>query len=328
MNFYSYFLGLICSVFNAYSGVLFFKDKGDLYKLVGAFSLGEDVFVDHIKESGKGVVGWIIKNEKPLLINNFERRSQSILEYYSNRNGQGIKSFMGCPLKDKLGVLCVDSKNKFSFTEKDQKILFQFSQVISDLHKKFAGHEKLKMEYGFYRCIQIVDRLRRNYQKWDEFLKKFLNIISKTTNFKYCFMVGRDEDGKGYYIEDSSLPFLPDNFLNKKFSMDVGIIGWIFKKGKPLINEKFNAKSKDSALLFDRSVKITQFKSLVCLPLVIYFKVRGVLVLADDNKHVVSEEMRQFLFLVADYLSLFLENLYLKNKLKKFLKPSQTKEGV
>ncbi len=318
MDLYNRFLGLICSVFNAYSGVLFLKDEKNKnrYNLAGYFSLGDDKFSEYVDVSSKGVVSWIIKNKKPLLIANFERRSESILDYYYNGKKGDIKSFMGCPLKNGLGVLCVDSKNKFSFTEKDQKILHQFTQIIFSVHNEFFDYYKIKVGYNFYKTIQLIENLKRNYQKWSDFLKKFLEVISQTTGFKYCFLATRDEKGEGFYIEDWNIPLLVDESLyNKKFSMDSGMIGWVFKKGKILVNDRPGI-NREKLVLFDKTTKTKLFKCVVCLPIFIYLKVRGVLVLAEEHPRSITEETKEFLTIISDQLSLFLENFYLKNKLK------------
>lgn len=316
MKFYNHFLSLICSVFDAYSGVLFLKDNKNKnrYNLAGYFSLGDNKFAEYIEDSGKGVISWIIKNERPILISNFDRRTDTILDYYSGENKIEIKSLMGCPLDSKLGALCVDSKNKFSFTEKDQKILHHFSKIIFSLHNELYESKKLRIECDFYRSIQIIEGLKRDYQRWKDFLKSFLNTIVQSTGFKYCLLVARDEKGEGYYIEDWNIPiFSNENLMNRKFPIESGVVGWVFKHGRSLIN----SETKGKVILFDRNIKTKPFKSLICLPIVIYFKVRGVLVLADDRPHPVSNEKKEFLSLVVDQLALFLENLYLKNKLKK-----------
>ncbi len=318
MKLYNRLLGLVCSVFNAYSGVLFLRDKKNKhrYNLAGCFSLGDNRFSEYIDVSNKGIISWIIKNKKPLLIANFERRSESILDYYYN-NGkkEEIKSFMGCPLENDLGVLCVDSKNKFSFTEKDQKLLYQFTQIIFSVHNEFFDYYKIKTGYNFYKTIQLIEQLKRNYQRWSDFLRKFLDVISYATGFKYCFFTTRDEKGEGFYIEDWNTPFLMDESLyNKKFSMDSGLIGWVFKNGKILVKDRNIDKEK--LILFDKSTKTKLFRCVICLPIFIYLKVRGVLVLAEEYPKQITEEIKEFLTIISDQLSLFLENFYLKNKLR------------
>jgi GAF domain-containing protein len=52
------------------------------------------------------------------------------------------------------------------------------------------------------------------------------------------------------------------------------------------------------------------------LPLIVHKKTRGVLVLGDLHVVAINDELKIFVQMVAEYLALFLENLYLKNKLR------------
>jgi transcriptional regulator with GAF, ATPase, and Fis domain len=54
----------------------------------------------------------------------------------------------------------------------------------------------------------------------------------------------------------------------------------------------------------------------MCLPLIVHLRTRGVLVLADEENKIISNQLHEFVSLVSDQLAIFLENLYLKNKLR------------
>ena len=55
----------------------------------------------------------------------FDRDTRNLKLYLRD---EGIKSFMAVPVGD-AGVLCVDSKRNYVFTEKNQKILQDFARV-------------------------------------------------------------------------------------------------------------------------------------------------------------------------------------------------------
>ncbi|MEE0815601.1 MAG: GAF domain-containing protein, partial [Desulfovibrio fairfieldensis] len=123
-------LSIVCSVFDAYSAVLFLPDEeGEAHYLSAAFSLGDKISPDVSILPGRGLVGWIIRNRQPLLVPNFDQR-QSNLGYYADGEEASIKAFMGCPVPTG-GALCVDSKRQYSFSDKDHKILQLFAELIS-----------------------------------------------------------------------------------------------------------------------------------------------------------------------------------------------------
>jgi GAF domain-containing protein len=53
----------------------------------------------------------------------------------------------------------------------------------------------------------------------------------------------------------------------------------------------------------------------MAFPLKVHKRCRGVLVFGDRESRVISDEIRAFARMAADYLALFLENLYLKSRL-------------
>ena len=314
-NCFKRILELICSVFDAYSVVLFFRDTGDNYQLSYFFSLGDDIRKDTSIHPGQGLVGWIIRNNQPLLVNNFERYKDS-LGYYNKEGESKIKAFMGCPIENGLGVVCLDSKRTYSFGTKDQKILHQFVQLIETVYKEIYYRDYTEQEHGFYVCMQIIHSLRKKHPRWSTFLHHFLQILSEYTGFAYCFFAARDELGNGYFIEGANRPLTSRKELeNKMFNIGSGLIGWVFRNHSLISTEDKDSKAM-GAPVFGKEFDSPQWHTVICLPLVVHTRTRGVLVLANKDQVTISENMKRFLYMTTDQLALFLENLYLKNRLR------------
>jgi len=307
-------LGIVCSVFDAYSAVLFLPDKSRSdYRLAAMFSLGDKVNPDIVVKPGKGIVGWIIRNNKPLLINNFEKK-RSRLNYYDQGEEAKIKAFMGCPLNQRLGALCLDSKRTYSFSEKDQKILHLFANLIEDAQTKYLRAEENLLESSYYSCLQLLLNLKNRTKRWPEFLGQYLKLLSETAGFDYCFLAARDETDNTYFLEHSNPVFLTGNDDGKKFSLNSGLIGWVFKNGTGV----YSGEKEGAALspLFGKEARTPDFRSVICLPLGVNRQTRGVMCLAHEQALDISEQLKNFTRNSADYLALFLENLYLKSRLK------------
>jgi len=305
-------LGIICSVFDAYSSVLFLKSSGSRYALASYFSLGDNISQDTRIKPGTGLVGWIIRNNRPLLINKFDRNA-GCLGYYDAKGESKIKAFMGCPLSRGLGVLCLDSKKTYSFSERDQKILHQFAQLIESIIGDFCRLDLDVRKQNYYHFLSIVYGLREKYPRWKSFLERLLKVLSQASDFEYAFLVVRDEFGKGFFLEGWNKEIVGLNSV-QKFSIDTGLLGWIFKNGSAIFSGDQNTPKGLS--LFGKDVNTGQFKSIICLPLIVHKKTRGVLVLGDLHVVAINDELKIFVQMVAEYLALFLENLYLKNKLR------------
>ncbi|MDZ7760247.1 MAG: GAF domain-containing protein [Desulfovermiculus sp.] len=314
-SFFDRILGLVCSVFDAYSAVLFLHVGDNTYTLTSHFSLGDNIQKGTSVQPGKGLVGWVLRNNQPLVVNDFHREGDC-LGYYTPDAESKIKAFMGCPLTGGQGALCLDSKKSYSFSAKDQKILHQFAQLIESLNQKFHEQEDSKQELRFYACLQAFYRLRHSNPRWTFFLENLLQILANCTNFSYCLFASRDELGHGYSLEGWNKPvFRRKDLLRKKFDINAGLIGWVFRNHK-IITTADKGEQVRGTPLFEKHSDVPRFQSVVCLPLIVHLRTRGVLILADEENKPISNQLQDFISLVCDQLALFLENLYLKNKLR------------
>lgn len=310
-------ISLACSVFEAYSGVLFLREKEDSYKLVSHFSLGDNIDTKCRVRPGKGLVGWILRKNSPLVINEFDREGDS-LGYYRKKREEKIKAFMGCPLDNGQGVLCLDSKRSHTFSTKDQKLLHQFVLLIQQVQTESSSSTIPERERNYYACLQSVRLLRENYQRWSDFLNSYLQCLNQYTGFAYCFFATRNKDGSGYFLEGSNRRMLSQQ--NKQelcFHIQEGLVGWVFRNNT-LVSRAEKENGSLTTRILNKEADPPHVRCVICLPLIIHLRVRGVLVLADTEQQNIPDHLLNFLLLIRDQLALFLENLYLKNRLKRF----------
>lgn len=316
----------IGSVFDAYSVVLFCRNASGLYDLSSHFSLGHSIRDGLTIEAGHGLVGWILKNNQPLLVEKFDQKN-TFLGYYGAEQDEQIKVFVGCPLPGGLGALCMDSKKTYAFTAKDQRILTLFAQVVTAIVTDMGDAGASSREQALYRVLQQVYALRDAYPKWSDFLNRYLALTAGASGYEYAFLVVSDEWGHNYLLEGCNKPFMPETFSPRQtFSTGSGLLGWVFKKNQPVFFG--DGKSElGRTPLFGRDIPGPALNTLLAFPLKMHRRCRGVLVLGDRESRVVSDDIRAFAKMASEYLALFLENLYLKNKVKQFAPPSQAEPG-
>lgn len=308
-------LAIICSVFDGYSAVLFLQgDEEDHYKIASWFSLGDKVDPHSEVVTGKGIVGAILSNRQPVLINSFDRK-KGRLEYYGADGDPNVKAFMGCMLRDNAGVLCLDSKRTFSFSEKDQKILHLFSDMVNDTRLKLVAAGRHQNESRYYHSLQLIQGLRKRLTRWDAFLENYLLLVAETTGFDYCFLAARDEKGKSFYLEGSSRPLFTRKSSESEFPIGTGLVGWVFKNNTPVFLGEHESAGSVSPL-FGKNAQTPLFKSLMCMPLHFSRATRGVLGFAHEEGVEISDHVKAFVVMAAGHLELFLENLHLKSKLR------------
>ncbi len=133
---------LVSNVMEGYSVALFVADKEgeNCLRLFCYDSFSKNIEKDCRLEKGEGLIGWVYREQKPLVVNNFDNDTSTLRLYTKNED---IKSFMAVPLPYKKGVLCVDSKKSYVFTEEKEKIFKQISIVIAKNIKKIEI-EKIK----------------------------------------------------------------------------------------------------------------------------------------------------------------------------------------
>jgi len=316
-------LSIVCSVLDAYSAVLFLAEDEpggarvqtpESYRLASVYSLGDKVTVGASVYPGKGLIGWILRNREPLLVPHFDRHKHQ-LEYYPDNEEVHIKAFMGCPLPGGLGALCVDSKRQYSFSEKDQKILHLFAELLAELISGMEYSQTQKQSLTHYDALRTVYTLRRQHSRWGTFLRNFLDLLIITTGFRYAVFCALHPNEETFGIEGETFPiFVKRQNIPSQFSIQNGAIGWVFRNDAPLFSD--DAGTLPESSLFGKGVTVPVFQHVMAFPLVLQKKTRGVLCLASQTPVSVSEGTREFVRMASEHLALFLENLYVKCRLR------------
>lgn len=316
-KFGTHILSIVCSVFDAYSAVLFLpEEESPANYLAASFSLGSNIPEDCVIQPGKGLVGWIVHNRQPLLVDNFDQH-QNNLGYYGNKGDEQIKAFMGAAIPGG-GALCVDSKKQYSFTEKDCKILQLFAELVAELLK---GPENVAENDSerYFAELSLLQDLRFHFRRWPEFLRNFLRIVSRALRFDYCAFATLQEGGDTYCLEEESAPLLLATGQPLCLPLGNGIAGWVFRNEQPVFAES----TSSATALFGKLPDIPDFPAVICLPIMVNKSCRGVLCAAHTESVRMDEAMRSFVRQSVDHLSMFLENLYLKNRLRSCMPPAR-----
>lgn len=309
-------LAIVCSVFDAYSAILFLPGgEEEACGLAASFSLGDKIAKNAVIQPGKGLAGWILRNGQPLLVPNFDQR-QSNLGYYSGGEEANIRAFMGCPVPTG-GILCVDSKRQYSFSDKDHKILQMFAELVAR-QQAGAGKENLAGDIPRYFVqLGIIQDMRFRYKRWPVFLKHFVRTVAEATGYDYCAFASIDPSGETYAVEGESVRLLLDDKNTLTLPLSSGIAGWVFRDGQAVFSE--GASANTAASLFGKLPDMPVFQAVVCLPVAVNKTTRGVLCLGHTEPRVMDEPLRSFAHQCVDHLGLFLENLYLKTRLRLLL---------
>ncbi len=316
-------LAIICSVFDAYSASLYLpqEDSGQ-YALAATFSLGDSNDYCDVIGPDASLVQDILHNNTPIVMVNYDK-SQQRLGYYKDEEENGVKAFMGCAVPSG-GVLCVDSKKMYSFSDKDSKILQLFADLVSK--KEHVEEETLPQDPAtmseYFECINTIRSLRFNYKAWSVFLQKFLRTVAHAVRFEYCAFASLDPSEEYYVLEGENRQVLLHGRQQLVFPIQTGMVGWVFRdERQSIFFEGFSENRHVS--LFGKQPDMPEYRALICIPVVVNKSARGVLCLAHSEGHEMDETLKAFLAQCVDFLSLFLENLYLRSRLHQLLPQAQ-----
>ena len=312
----SHILCIVCSVFDAYSAVLFLPaEDGAGFRLAASFSLGDEIITDENFRPEKGLVGWLLRTHEPLRLTSFDREKSSV-GYYLHEENVGIKAFMAFPIATG-GVLCVDSKREYSFSEKDQKMLHLFADLISGMQKEKGASV---VTGNIPRCFvefNVLRDLRNKYRRWPQYILNFVRTLAEATGFHYCAFASIDGGGETYRVECETRRILMDSGQPVILPLGSGLTGWVFRNEQPVFAGGMEAAP--STMLFGKQVEMPDFQAAACLPVTISRSTRAVICLAHMEPLEIDEAMRSFLLQCVDHLAMHLENLYLQTRLNQLL---------
>jgi GAF domain-containing protein len=118
---------LIFNIYEAFTVAVYIRER-DMLNCLSSVTFARSFDQNKPIPIESTLAGWVIKHNAPLIIPNFDR-DEDALGYYGSP--EGIKSFMGYPLETE-GVIIVDSKKKYVFTDKEKKILGSFASLIHE----------------------------------------------------------------------------------------------------------------------------------------------------------------------------------------------------
>ena len=311
-------LALVASVFDAYSVVLFQPEdetgKSEA-RLTAFFSLGDEIARGARIPPGKGLVGWILRNKAPLLVDSIDQ-NQAFLGYYQEQSEPDIRSFMGCPVPGG-GALCIDSKRAGAFTGSRQKLLHLFALMIPQL-ESLVTHSDHDREVGVYfAALERMADLRASYAGWGEYMNKLLALLKETTGFHYVAFASRVEGSARYIVEGECPPLLNRQGNQAELLVNSGIVGWVFRNEEAVHND--GTGGPGATPIFGKNPLVPDFAAAICLPVTVDNYTCGVLCLAGLEPRPLSPELRSFVRMAVDDMARLLDTVALRYRIHNLL---------
>ncbi len=262
---------LVSNVTEAYSACLFLENKRRKeFQLTTFHSLSPHIIPNASIKYGQGFMGWVLKNNEPLCLNQFNKDT-IVLGYYGR--DEDIKTFMATPLPSTMttGVLAVDGKKRWSFTNKSQKILAGFAQQFAYLVDGALMAAKVERRSVNIDSFGIYLASLHSCDSEDQLLNAICLVPRELVPFTACFLVLKDEEaGVSHLVSTSGFGEL---FMDKiEISDRSSVSGYVLTKNEPLRLPDLKRRP-----LFQKGEPDFGARSVAAVPLVIDGKSIGVL---------------------------------------------------
>lgn len=294
-------LELCLDSFEALSVALFWAgESGGALKVKAWQSLARDFNAEAEINPGEGLIGWVLKNNQPLNVDQSQIEFRGLLYYHQPLE---IRSFMAMPVAGGQGVLAVDSHQRYAFSDKSLKILSYYAHLagtfvtpgsgrpFKDDQAPAAGQDVGPGGRLWARVEELLDRPSNDGGG----IRAVLRLIREASGLEWVFLTGLlPGDPQNYYLLEALGP--RDAALSDRWPLNAGLAGWVQTKGASLGLPRVKDQGTRSYVFSpEEGFKITAFYG---WPLKYGGKLRGGLFLAGERPgpgEELSSQLRQLL---------------------------------
>jgi hypothetical protein len=258
----SAFLDMVSNVMEAYTAALFTAadHQEKTLKIFSYRSFSKKIDKECQLAPGEGFVSWVHREQKTVLVKHFNRSTTTLKFYLEDEE---IKSLLAVPLPDKEGVLYVDSKKSYLFTEEKEKICHQLAATALALIRGEQVEEEKRILDNLLAFSCEMDGLLARKTNRETLLKEGLEIVSHRLGLYFAFFVVPEDIihycqpgiRTGQYIHRASPP--------SSFSRD-GLLGWAIKNRKKIVRKKIPPGAK--AFVLNKEESLGPFANFVGVP--------------------------------------------------------------
>ena len=260
------FIDLVCNVMEAYTVALFLVDEKEEkgVKLYCCRSFSKQIDWDRRIFPGEGIVGWVYREQKPIPAHYFERSTTTLRFYKKNEE---IKSLLAVPLPMGTGVLYVDTKRSYTFTEEKEKILSHMALTAFSLIESVKEKEETKKISKLLKISNDIDEILSKKGERKEILVKGSEIIGKGMGLSTVLFVVPDHVVMCCEADAGIKKFNQREFGLNFFSYD-GLLGWCIKREKKLVREKI-IENRERSFILNKDESLGFFSNFLGIPMII-----------------------------------------------------------
>ncbi len=164
------------------------------------------------------------------------------------REGEShIKGLYAAPVADGAGVLYVDTKYGWGFTDKQQKWIREVGDLLGNILQEREG----ALQQGHYaRIFDAWNRLDEVVTKGhalESYCETFVSELTQLLEVDYGFLALKEQNKKAFRLLGCTTN-TPRGIINQSIQAKQGLIGWIFQNEKNLLIIRLNPDTPDHFL--------------------------------------------------------------------------------
>jgi GGDEF domain-containing protein len=181
------------------------------------------------------------------------------------RDGEShIKGIYAMPVGDAAGVLYVDTKYGWGFTDKQQKWIREIAAVLNELLQR---QDRLGQQRSYGALLEFwfkVDEIILNDHSVIESCKCLVSECTRVLDMEYGFVVLREFERPHYHML-AATPNAPPTLTEQRFLVKQGLAGWVIENDKVLSISKMNSHAPEH-FLFTPSEGLPHHGTLWAMP--------------------------------------------------------------
>jgi len=298
------------SAIPAENALIFMPDSGggtvSLRAYLGDSKLSEDPAI----ATGQGLIGWVLKEKKPVLVNDGARG----LGYLANE--KKVRSFIAAPVMDgdRLeGIIALDSSEKDAFTEVDRGTLERFGVIALNLLRNARAYRQVdETANNFAALLRITTEMSSTLD-----LATILDRLSALTRdvvaYDYYTLSLVDIEGSLAFKTVKGYPF--DIPPKGRFPADNTYMGWIVANRLKFSFNDYDRRT-DKMPVFPVDELQAGYRSFLGIPLISHDKALGVLTVALKEPGGISAKQQDMLGIIAGQVAVNIANARLHNQIR------------
>lgn len=300
------------------NALLFMADSGGESLYLRVRSGGPDVQEECAVQFGQGLVGWVAKERRPLVVAENPRG----LSYLRDDSGAG--SFVAAPILNGSfleGVIALDSKVEGMFGEPEKEALVRFAEVALYLLRNARAYQQVDLSAKNFAALHRISAEVSSTLDVKTIIEKLAELAREVVPYDYLtisFTEGEDavvfKTLRGYEGVETPLGPVP---------LAGSLMGWIVENRSTLCFTELDQRA-DRLPIFPAKELRGECRSFLGIPFMSQDKVLGVFTVAMRTSGSISAYQQHTLSIIANQVAVNIANA----RLHQMMRQMATTDGL